>query len=201
MNIYYILLTGMGIVILSLVLYRISRKRNKEQLPPQLMNDLLRIWEKHPNLLMNLGFILENWNEIMQQKMKEEEERNERVESNKNFESILLQTRSMPEMTRISVEGFSIKLILEQHYLGERSLFMEKCLQQVCDKIADMLEPEELDIILQIDRKLCIKALDMLLEHDMDVVSGMDEIDRMLHGNKPGPDMAENNSDNEKGNQ
>lgn len=183
--IYIIIGMLIGIILLLLVAAVFSTRRDKlSDLPPALAKNLSYMWKSHPNLLLNLEDILRSWNEMIEIQMKEDTAREERTESNRRYEGEHLNGVAMPEMMKVSMEGFAIKHLLEQRYPGERSLLMEACLQRVCNKIANRLEPEELDLIFQLDRNKCDEAFEILLQHDSDIISGLEEAQRILQNGR-----------------
>lgn len=173
-----------AVIVIGVSLSVWAKKRKKEfSLPPEVSAQIEYMWRNHPNLLLNIEMIFRQWNEMIKEKMKEDEERNERIASNQKFESEHLSGITMPGTLTVALQGYIIKSLLIRHYPGERSMLMDALLLKICNKIVHTLDEDETDFILQIDRKLSVRLMDELMELDSDVKDGMTEINRILKKN------------------
>lgn len=85
-------------------------------------------------------------------------EKKSRLLSNREFESNQPEQCRIPKSTDISDDAFKLWALLTSHYPMERSLELDGQIQTVCQRIASYLMPHELDVLFQIDRKVCNDA-------------------------------------------
>ena len=165
-----------GLVAAVLLLLGI-RERNKREMPPDMPVEVVslirQLWTRCPEYLLRLDKFVQEYNRMAKHEVDLLDEREERIRSNAEYEKRPADGFCTGDRFNITLEGFKLYSLLTHPYKGERSLAMNKRIQFICDRIVAGLDSGEIDMLMQINRKVTDEAEDTLLGVDKDIAEGM----------------------------